>query len=85
MPNKILIVVLPTSVTEGKLVPERYSLSQNYPNPFNPITRIQYFIPQSRQVNLRVYDINGHEVAKLVNELQQPGDYIETKKMILTR
>jgi hypothetical protein len=75
MPNKALVVLLPTGVAEGKLLPAGYSLAQNFPNPFNPITRIQYFISQSKPVVLKIYDVNGDEVAKLVNEVQQPGDY----------
>ncbi|MBA4311624.1 MAG: hypothetical protein C0417_03235 [Chlorobiaceae bacterium] len=75
MPNKNLVVLLLTSVAEAKPFPTGYSLLQNFPNPFNPITRIQYFISQSKPVELKIYDINGHEIAKLVNEVQQPGDY----------
>ena len=64
-----------------------YYLSQNYPNPFNPRTTIKYTIPyvethlpadrQGRyaSVQLNVYDILGREVATLVNEEKQPGEY----------
>ncbi|MBI5022532.1 MAG: T9SS type A sorting domain-containing protein [Ignavibacteriales bacterium] len=75
MPNKNLVVLLPTNVSDGNLLPAGFSLSQNFPNPFNPITRIQYFISQSKPVELKVYDIDGHEIKRLVSELQQPGDY----------
>lgn len=56
-------------------VPDKFSLSQNYPNPFNPATTIQYSIAESRFVTLKIYDILGNEVASLVNETIEPGNY----------
>ena len=41
-------------------------LHPNYPNPFNPRTTISYDLPQSAQVNLRIYDLAGREVKTLV-------------------
>ncbi len=52
-----------------------YQLSQNYPNPFNPSTNIEYQIPSSGFVSLKVYDILGREVAALVNEKKPAGIY----------
>jgi hypothetical protein len=56
-------------------IPNEYSVSQNYPNPFNPVTNIKYQIPKDGFVTLRVYDITGREIAKLVNEVKQAGSY----------
>lgn len=50
-------------------------LFQNYPNPFNPTTKIDFAIPQSSFVNLKVYDILGREVATLVYEQKPAGSY----------
>jgi hypothetical protein len=52
-----------------------YSLSQNYPNPFNPTTTIQYSIPYTSNVSLKIYDILGNEVAKLFDEYREEGSY----------
>ena len=56
-------------------VPKTYELSQNYPNPFNPVTNIKYQLPKDGLVTLKVYDITGREIAKLVNEVKQAGFY----------
>jgi len=55
--------------------PTDYTLSQNYPNPFNPSTTIQYQIPQSGNVTIKVYDVLGNQVASLVDEMKQQGNY----------
>jgi len=52
-----------------------FSLEQNYPNPFNPTTHIRFSIAATGQVSLKVYDLDGREVAALVNEIMQPGKY----------
>ncbi|MCF6270382.1 MAG: endonuclease/exonuclease/phosphatase family protein [Melioribacteraceae bacterium] len=58
-----------------------FELNQNYPNPFNPSTTIKYSIPVetrrgvSPHVTLKVYDILGREVAILVNQNQNGGNY----------
>ncbi|MBK8551625.1 MAG: T9SS type A sorting domain-containing protein [Ignavibacteria bacterium] len=56
-------------------IPEKYELSQNYPNPFNPVTVIRYALTENGFTNLKIYDITGREVAKLVNEKQDAGRY----------
>jgi hypothetical protein len=63
-------------VEEAELgTPNEFRLSQNYPNPFNPSTIIEYSIPSSTHISLKVYDILGNEVAELVNEQKESGRY----------
>lgn len=50
-------------------------LAQNYPNPFNPTTTIDYQVPVSGLVTLKVFDLLGKEVAQLMNVEQQTGRY----------
>jgi len=52
-----------------------FSLEQNYPNPFNPSTRINYNVGEPGLVQLKVYNILGVEIATLVNEQQNSGNY----------
>ena len=55
--------------------PDNYSLGQNYPNPFNPTTNINFSIPKSGLVTMKVFDILGKEVATLVNGNFNAGSY----------
>lgn len=56
-------------------MPRNFSLSQNYPNPFNPVTNIKFSIAKSGNVKLVIFDINGREVAAVVNEYLSAGIY----------
>ncbi|MCP5062292.1 MAG: T9SS type A sorting domain-containing protein [Ignavibacteriae bacterium] len=69
-----------TNLNTENTSPLEFSLSQNYPNPFNPSTTIKYSIPTEvtenfLSIQLTLYDILGKEVATLVNEKKNPGNY----------
>jgi hypothetical protein len=67
--------VVVTDVGDGTSTPTEYNLSQNYPNPFNPSTEIQYTIPTTTSVSLKVYNNTSQEVGTLVSEKLSPGTY----------
>jgi hypothetical protein len=56
-------------------MPIEYALGQNYPNPFNPSTKIKYSVPKNGLVSILVYDLTGQEIATLLNEVKEPGNY----------
>jgi len=55
--------------------PGEFSMGQNYPNPSNPKCKIDYEIPVTANVNIKVYDMLGREVITLVNETKEAGYY----------
>ncbi len=70
------LVVNSVGINNISSLAESFSLSQNYPNPFNPNTNINFAIPKSGNVSLKVYDILGNEVANLLNnEKLNSGSY----------
>ena len=52
-----------------------FRLEQNYPNPFNPSTKISWQSPVAGHQSLKVYDVLGNEVATLVDEYRNAGNY----------
>lgn len=52
-----------------------YSLKQNFPNPFNPETKINFAIPNNNFTTLKLFNMEGKEVASLVNEVLKSGNY----------
>jgi hypothetical protein len=58
---------------EVAATPTTSTIMSNYPNPFNPSTTISFTLGNAGNVNLTVYDVNGREVANLVNGYRQAG------------
>lgn len=63
-----------TSVS-GNDTPIGFALLRNYPNPFNSSTVINFQLPSSTPVSLRIYDFLGREVAVLLNDVEETGTH----------
>jgi hypothetical protein len=58
-----------------KMVLKNFKLNQNYPNPFNPSTTIEFDLPKTSKVTLKLFNILGEEVATLVSDKLSAGSY----------
>jgi hypothetical protein len=65
----------PIGIGDVNLSKRNVTLSQNYPNPFSSSTSIQFHIPISSKVILKLFDIQGREIETLVNEDKPAGSY----------
>ena len=52
-----------------------FNLEQNFPNPFYNETVINYTVPKPGHLSLNVYDLRGSQVATMVNEYKNAGNY----------
>lgn len=48
-------------------IPASFNLKQNYPNPFNPSTTIRFELKSNSVVSIKVFDVTGREVARVLN------------------
>jgi len=55
--------------------PGSIKLNQNYPNPFNPSTTIKFFLPKSEFIDLKIYNVLGQEVKRLIGQKLNAGVY----------
>ncbi len=60
---------------ELSTIPMEFSLKQNYPNPFNPSTTIEFALPISSQIKVKVYNLLGQVVKVLYDGYKQEGVY----------
>ncbi|MCS4198339.1 cohesin domain-containing protein [Salinibacter ruber] len=55
--------------------PDKTRLRANYPNPFSEQTTIEYDLAEQSEVNIRVYNVLGQQVATLAQGRKQAGTY----------
>ncbi|MEO8232199.1 MAG: T9SS type A sorting domain-containing protein [Ignavibacteriota bacterium] len=75
----VLDPATPVGVEDEKVVviPNSIELYGNYPNPFNPSTTIKFAIPETGNVNIKIYNTVGEEVknVNLINRNAGELDY----------
>ncbi|MDP8206385.1 MAG: FG-GAP-like repeat-containing protein [Candidatus Electryonea clarkiae] len=54
-------------------IPTEYSIAAAYPNPFNPDLNIVIGLPETSDLDLKVYNIQGQLIKILANKNFQPG------------
>ena len=64
-----------SELNDAGLIPSAFGLLQNYPNPFNPSTMVTYTLPVASQVEIRVFNTLGSEVATLVEGERSAGTH----------
>ena len=60
---------------ESSEIPIKFALLQNYPNPFNPHTFIEYHLPVTAHITVKIYNLLGQTVRTLVDKIEYPGKY----------
>ena len=56
--------------------PSEFRLRQNYPNPFNPETWIPYNLASDANVEITIYNVQGHRIRTLSLGTQPAGSYL---------
>lgn len=64
-----------TDVDGEETAPAGFQLFHAYPNPFNPQTSLRYVLEEESQVCLTIYNLQGEEVARLVEGKEQAGSH----------
>lgn len=57
---------------KDEIIPTEFKVSI-FPNPFNPSTSIQYSLPNTSDVTIKIYDLLGKEIWSQEQTLQLPG------------
>ncbi len=64
----------PPEITDAEsALPLAYEFRGNHPNPFNPRTTLEFALPESAEVRLRLYDLQGRMIRLLMNERLDAG------------
>jgi hypothetical protein len=71
----ITLVLNTTGIQDNPVIPLNVELYQNYPNPFNPSTTIQFSLPHSSFLTLKIYNFLGQEIETLASGNYNQGNY----------
>jgi hypothetical protein len=56
-------------------LPGAVARMQAWPNPFNPRVNFDFYLPQTADVQLAIFDIRGRQVAQVLEERLEPGNH----------
>ena len=76
----ILLEALVQNSEQISTIPKKFSLLPNYPNPFNPGTWIPYELPESSDITIEIYSLDGRLIRSLKIGQQSPGSYTSMNK-----
>jgi hypothetical protein len=62
-----------TVVNLTSLMPKTISLENAYPNPFNPVTTLNFSLPESQDVMIQIYNLQGRVVETLIDGAVEAG------------
>jgi hypothetical protein len=71
-------IILDFAISESSIdedIVKSFNLLSAYPNPFNPITVVSYQLVENGEINIDIYDINGHLIESLYDGYQNKGKY----------
>lgn len=71
IPNINIKIVYDSDIS----IPSDYALYQNYPNPFNPATSVEFAVPRTEFVVIKIYDMLGQEIRTLFSGHVEGGTY----------
>ena len=62
-------------IVSGATSADTYKLYQNVPNPFNGTTTVKFYVPESTEVTIGVYNLLGEYVAEVTNNIFNVGKH----------
>jgi hypothetical protein len=62
-------------IVSGATSADAYKLYQNVPNPFNGTTTVKFYVPESTEVTIGVYNMLGEYVAEVTNDIFNVGKH----------
>ncbi|MGE5680262.1 MAG: FlgD immunoglobulin-like domain containing protein [Bacillota bacterium] len=69
----VIVTTKVVNTEKEQFIPAEYKIGQNFPNPFNPSTTINFEVPESGEVEIRIFDNIGREVTTLIRKTYTAG------------